>query len=327
MRPQDKQGRNGGGGGGGGRGGQGRGGGGGGPQGGGRGGGGGRGPQGGGPRGGGPQGAQRGGGGGGGGQGPRGGGGAPALKFGAADARKEEALVKVAQRAKDAAQKAGRNGEKLMEVLADFHDDWWELGVDEAEEAVRDFFITLVERSGADLDAEDAWDEVHLGLYGMECIQDEGLTETVAELLDTEDTAEAEAALGAFVQEIIAGLTENDTSRIPGFGTFRVERERGERNQVFATVLWDADPLLEERAAALLAGREEENEEDDASLPHATVVEAFLDAFMNDWAVDLEGLGTFAAHRDEEGKSMDLVFKPSVELKEDLSATRVIGGE
>lgn len=251
--------------------------------------------------------------------------GPPALSFGVGDARKEDALVKAAVRAREAVQKAGRNAEKIMEVLADFHDDWWELGADDATEKVHDFLVRLVEKSGADLDAEDAWEEIHLGLYGMECIQDEGLAETVAELEELEDPNEGAAQVGAFVDEILRGLTEQDTARIPGFGTFRVERERGEDDEVLATVVWVADPLLEERAAALLGGKEEEAPAEKDQLPHGAVVEAMLDAFMNEWAVDLEGLGTFAALRSDDEKSLDLVFKASLDLRDDLGGARVVG--
>ena len=237
-------------------------------------------------------------------------------RFGAQEKSAEAALQKAAQAAVAQVAKAGKKPETVMEALADFHDAWVELDAFEAEEAVQGFFLKLADDSGADLEPMDAWEEVHQGLYGMEGIGTEQLLDTVAELLDV-PPADAEEQLAAFADEVVDGLMRNARSFVQGFGTFTAEdlAEVEEPGPYDVQIGLQLDKGFEARLLKAAAGQESEDEPEMEG-PYGGVLEALLEAFLNDWAVDIEGLGTLACPV-EDGVPLP-VFKPAVEFREEL---------
>jgi hypothetical protein len=236
-------------------------------------------------------------------------------RFGAPHKAAEAALRKAAEAAAAEVQKAKKNPEEVMEALAGFHDAWLDSEAWDAMDAVQGFFVKLADQSGADLEPMDAWEEIHLGLYGMEGIGADELVETIAELQDCA-TGEAEEQLGAFADAITDGLMRNGRAFLPGFGTFTVDdlAELDEPGAYDVQVALEFDPAFEKRLLRAHSG--EESEEAEEGAPHGGVIEALTEAFLNEWAVDIEGLGTVACQWEEDGPAV--VFKAAVDLREEL---------
>lgn len=236
--------------------------------------------------------------------------------FGLRQAAKDAALVKLAQAAAAEVERAGAKVERVMEALATFWDAVWEMDVPAAHVAVERFAWALVEGGRADLDPEDAWDEVRLGLHGMECVNQDALADTVAELEDI-STDEAAMQIDAMVGEVLEGLAREDVARVAGLGIFRLEEGQGPSG--LPVVRFDVDNELDTRAAAVMAGREETEEW--PPFPYRAVLEGFIDAFMNEWAVDIDGFGTFACHAEDAEDEVQVVFKASLEVREELGSS------
>ncbi|MBI5496451.1 MAG: hypothetical protein HY904_15620 [Deltaproteobacteria bacterium] len=240
-------------------------------------------------------------------------------RFGARRRGVDDQLSRLAKTARDAVARAGKDADKVMDALADFHDGWWEQEADECESAVKDFFMALVAASGADVDALDAWEEVHLGLYGLEGIGDEQVADTISELLDV-DGDEAGRMVEDFVEGVGGGLVRDGRAYIPGFAAFTVEDPPSEEPEPGdIQVLVRVDPSFEQRLQRARAGEEDEEEADEAPRPGTgAVVEALLEAFLNEWVVELQGLGALACQWEE---GPELVFKPAWELREALASS------
>lgn len=236
-------------------------------------------------------------------------------RFGAPSKAVEATLQKAAQAAVAEVAKAHKKPEAVMDALADFHDAWLETEAFDAEENVQAFFVKLADHSGADLEPMDAWEEIHLGLFGMEGLATDGLLDTVAELLDS-TPQDAEEQLGGFVDAVADGLLRNGRSYLPGFGTFTADdladvEDPGPYDVQVGLAL---DPAFEQRLVKAHAG--EDTDEADEDAPLGGVVEALMEAFLNEWAVDIDGLGTMACQWDE--NTPVPVFKPAMELREEI---------
>jgi nucleoid DNA-binding protein len=227
----------------------------------------------------------------------------------------DQQLSKLGTKARDAVAKAGKDPERVMEALSEFFDGWWETQADDAGDAVRTFLVALVDASGSDVDADDAWEELSLGLYGLEGIDTQTLLETVGELEDVEEP-DADAMLGAFLDQVADGLVRYGRAVVPGFGTFSVdETPRDEEASPWdVQVGFSPEPTYAERLTR--AHTSQELEEPDEEATHRGVVEALSEAFLNGWAVDIEGLGTMACHWEEDHP--EVVFKTALELREDI---------